>query len=237
VFGGAGAAEAFGEDDEAALLDQLASDPTDLEAHLALLRHHHAAGEVEKFEGAADAMYAQVIDPQAPAWVEACMMGRELLPGHALFEAATPAEGADYDFDQDDGAAQAREPDFDFGSPEAAPTEPARDDDPFDVSLDEPVVAKADIVPPPDVRQRADDIFRTAEFAAPTIDAPAIPEPPAADAGFYDGDDAVGTKLDLARAYLDMGDPEGARSMLQEVISEGSEAQRQEARRLLAEIG
>ena len=28
----------------------------------------------------------------------------------------------------------------------------------------------------------------------------------------------VGTKLDLARAYMDMGDPEGARSILEEVV-------------------
>ena len=32
----------------------------------------------------------------------------------------------------------------------------------------------------------------------------------------------VGTKLDLARAYMDMGDPEGARSILEEVVQEGS---------------
>jgi pilus assembly protein FimV len=43
----------------------------------------------------------------------------------------------------------------------------------------------------------------------------------------------VGTKLDLARAYMDMGDPEGARSILDEVIHEGSASQKQEARRLM----
>ena len=32
----------------------------------------------------------------------------------------------------------------------------------------------------------------------------------------------VGTKLDLARAYMDMGDPDGARSILNEVLQEGS---------------
>src|SRR6056297_1771429 len=46
----------------------------------------------------------------------------------------------------------------------------------------------------------------------------------------------VGTKLDLARAYVDMGDPEGARSILQEVLEEGDEGQRQEANRLLAAL-
>ena len=43
----------------------------------------------------------------------------------------------------------------------------------------------------------------------------------------------VGTKIDLARAYMDMGDPEGARSILQEVLTEGSASQRQEAQRLM----
>jgi pilus assembly protein FimV len=43
----------------------------------------------------------------------------------------------------------------------------------------------------------------------------------------------VGTKLDLARAYMDMGDPEGARSILDEVVQEGSASQQQEAQRLL----
>jgi pilus assembly protein FimV len=43
----------------------------------------------------------------------------------------------------------------------------------------------------------------------------------------------VGTKLDLARAYMDMGDPEGARSILSEVLLEGSVSQKQEARRLM----
>ncbi|MBL8272686.1 MAG: tetratricopeptide repeat protein, partial [Xanthomonadales bacterium] len=55
-------------------------------------------------------------------------------------------------------------------------------------------------------------------------------------APMFEGEDAVGTKLDLARAYLDMGDPEGARSMLQEVLAEGNATQQGEARRLLAEI-
>jgi pilus assembly protein FimV len=43
----------------------------------------------------------------------------------------------------------------------------------------------------------------------------------------------VGTKLDLARAYVDMGDPNGARSILEEVLNEGDEGQRQQAQQLL----
>jgi pilus assembly protein FimV len=43
----------------------------------------------------------------------------------------------------------------------------------------------------------------------------------------------VGTKLDLARAYIDMGDPEGARSILEEVLDEGDPSQRREAQGLI----
>ncbi|HEY5756025.1 MAG TPA: FimV/HubP family polar landmark protein [Steroidobacter sp.] len=46
----------------------------------------------------------------------------------------------------------------------------------------------------------------------------------------------VGTKLDLARAYMDMGDPDGARSILDEVLSEGNPSQKQEAQRLMDSI-
>ncbi len=46
----------------------------------------------------------------------------------------------------------------------------------------------------------------------------------------------VGTKLDLARAYVDMGDPDGARNILNEVLSEGSTSQKLEAQRLLESL-
>ncbi|BCL75440.1 hypothetical protein JHS3_11760 [Jeongeupia sp. HS-3] len=48
--------------------------------------------------------------------------------------------------------------------------------------------------------------------------------------------DPVQTKIDLARAYLDMGDTEGAREILQEALGEGGEHHKQEAQRLLAEL-
>ncbi|MEY6432102.1 FimV/HubP family polar landmark protein [Thioalkalicoccus limnaeus] len=48
--------------------------------------------------------------------------------------------------------------------------------------------------------------------------------------------DEVSTKLDLARAYLEMQDPDAARTILDEVAEEGTDAQRAEARQLLAQI-
>lgn len=50
-------------------------------------------------------------------------------------------------------------------------------------------------------------------------------------------EDDVSTKLDLARAYIEMGDDDGARDILDEVVSEGDEDQRGEAEKILANIG
>jgi pilus assembly protein FimV len=41
-------------------------------------------------------------------------------------------------------------------------------------------------------------------------------------------------KLDLARAYLEMDDPDAARTILDEVVAEGRDDQRREAESLLA---
>jgi len=48
--------------------------------------------------------------------------------------------------------------------------------------------------------------------------------------------DEVGTKLDLAKAFIDMGDAEGARSSLEEVMSEGTVEQKAEATGLIEQI-
>ena len=48
--------------------------------------------------------------------------------------------------------------------------------------------------------------------------------------------DAVGTKFDLAKAYMEMGDSESARDLLEEVSREGSIAQREEAQQLLRHL-
>jgi len=53
---------------------------------------------------------------------------------------------------------------------------------------------------------------------------------------FDSSDDIVGTKLDLARAYIEMGDQDGARSILDEVVSEGDDTHREEAQQLMQQI-
>jgi len=47
------------------------------------------------------------------------------------------------------------------------------------------------------------------------------------------GTDETETKLDLARAYMEMDDKDGARDILNEITSEGTEEQRREAQKLL----
>ncbi len=56
-------------------------------------------------------------------------------------------------------------------------------------------------------------------------------EPPAAGGG-----DGVSTKLELAKAYLEIGDKDGAREILMEVAKEGSAAQKDEAQKLIASL-
>lgn len=55
----------------------------------------------------------------------------------------------------------------------------------------------------------------------------------AADSESTTTEDTVTTKLDLARAYVEMGDADGARGILNEVMTEGDAAQRAEAQRLI----
>ncbi len=76
----------------------------------------------------------------------------------------------------------------------------------------------------------------------------AAPQAPMAESGAHSLEDATtlvgdstvweeaSTKLDLARAYLEMGDKEGAREILQEVAGEGGPEQQAEANKLLATL-
>ncbi|MEJ2161615.1 MAG: FimV/HubP family polar landmark protein, partial [Chromatiales bacterium] len=68
----------------------------------------------------------------------------------------------------------------------------------------------------------ATEVLPSDEFLQPAGDAVTMSE--------------IGTKLDLARAYMDMGDPDGARSILEEVLDEGDEGQRADAERLIKSL-
>ncbi len=56
------------------------------------------------------------------------------------------------------------------------------------------------------------------------------------DLDFLEESDEVSTKLDLAKAYMDMGDREGAEDILNEVMEEGSEQQKADAKALMEQL-
>ena len=60
---------------------------------------------------------------------------------------------------------------------------------------------------------------------------------PAGEASLIAEDEASATRIELAKAYLAIGDLDGARSMLEEVLAEGGAIARAEAARILKEIG
>ncbi|PCI09226.1 MAG: hypothetical protein COB77_00535 [Gammaproteobacteria bacterium] len=56
------------------------------------------------------------------------------------------------------------------------------------------------------------------------------------DLSSLDDVDEISTKLDLARAYLDMGDHEGTKDILEEVLAGGNDEQKQEANELMSKL-
>jgi len=275
-------------DRENELLQQLAEQPDDLTRHLELVRYYFEHADAQHFEGAAEAMYAQVYDSEDPAWQETLAMGRELLPDHPLFvvyggASLVSASDADDHVEVVDSSevktAEISFPDEFVDAPAADVTAPAfetpssrRDDvvaaPAFDAELSLADDAHLDSLSAGlDFDQEAQefgDRLRSAELTVGTIDladasldmpdfsrdslslepTPSSQSSHVVDAADQSDDlgidlgneDAAATKLELARAYLDMGDVEGARGMLEEVTGEGNPAQRAEARSLLDSI-
>lgn len=88
--------------------------------------------------------------------------------------------------------------------------------------------------------EAAPDALETFDFDMSSLEAPEAAEAPAAPvsepvstAGLDVSDDPLSTKLDLARVYLDMGDKEGAREVLEELVKEAQGSLRAEAEALL----
>lgn len=253
--------------EQAELLEQLAESPDDIGLHLELVSLYYSRQDVEHFEAAAEAMYAHVTDPEQPEWQDVVAMGEELAPGHPLFaESAASAFQSEayeppHEDDADAHASEAHEDEPDTGhapSSEAAAERADGSEYSFDFDLtprrpapasEAPTEDEFDSLPPLEEFEGGDEGTQGAagatahagdeagslDYEVPRELESLDEEAPAAEPQF--GDDPVDTKLDLARAYLDMGDPDGARAMLEEVLSEGSQAQRDTAQKLLDEIG
>ncbi len=175
-------------------------------------------------------------------------MGTESPAAEAPAEEAPAAEDAGLDFNLDMGTESATEEpaadldlNLDMGSATEAPA-----DDGMDLSFDmDTASADADSggldlnldIGGEDTSASATDEI-SLDFDTGGDDAALDLNLDASDTAEADisGGDEVGTKLDLAKAYIDMGDPEGARSILDEVMDEGSSQQKEEAQSLLGQI-
>ncbi len=217
------------------------SKPQDLEAHLALLRYYYARGESKDFETTAQTMRTHVSSAQDPRWREAVVMGVTLLPGHALFNqagwnspkfessakevaapvvVATPAPVAPIITPVEDEPAFMSQQDIEdldtieavsiMGEPAAPANAPVAADLPDEIML----MSESDFV----ALDNMPDIHRS-------------------ESELMDIDAASSTKIELARAYLEIGDVEGARSMLEEVTANGSAPAKAMAQRIIGEIG
>ena len=63
------------------------------------------------------------------------------------------------------------------------------------------------------------------------------PEQPVAEGGKDEHWQEVATKLDLAKAYEEMGDKDGARELLNEGVKEGESTQQSQAQQMLSSLG
>jgi pilus assembly protein FimV len=106
---------------------------------------------------------------------------------------------------------------FDLGTPAAAPAEPA-------ITLDLPT--------PEPVGLDLGSISLELDTPAAAVEAAAAPA-----AGDVADNPEVATKIELAMAYEEMGDRDGARELFQEALAEGSPAQQQVARAKLDSLG
>ena len=246
--------------------DALQGKPEQQDLHLKLLEVYLAARNSAAFDEHAQEMLGRLEDSDDPAWEKIAEMGRELSPENPLYqpgggavpEAPDQEQRASHDMLMDTPASEEQETQ---GSAEAAPDLGETLD--FDTELafdsgelaDESKPDSVEFTPPEPVVERpesAQEAFpeiesmepetvglepdNTLEFDLESLDLGSDEDmEPAGDGELTDLDE-VSTKLDLARAYLDMGDPDGARSILDEVIEEGSDDQKNEAQEILQKI-
>ena len=229
-----------------ACLDAVSQRPQDLEARLNLLRLYHARGDALHYEQAAQSMRGQVPSTLDPRWREAVIMGAVLLPGHALFGQAgwnSPR------FDADPGKPMVEPADESAPASPTAQALPAAAT-PGAVARATDAAAVRVFDPPADyesalnqehplIRDEPDLSELNLDDHA-TVFGDAFGTPPTdihrSEAEVLAEDQSSATRIELAKAYLDIGDVDGARSMLEEVLIEGGPSAKAEAGRILREL-
>jgi len=218
----------YGHHDQAerVLASAILSEPTRTDLKLKLLEVYQAQGELEKFEQTADQLSTS-LSVDSSEWLSVVQMGRALSSNSPLFT-ATPLSDRDADNEiASDGDTLTEE----IG---------------IDLELEEPGVEMVTpaISSPPDVqpdvtpRSSSTDLEFSEEPANPpveeTVYGPSVSD---TDDSTEDPDNTdsmdVGTRLDLARAYIEMGDNSAAKNMLNEVVQHGDSGQRASAQAML----
>jgi pilus assembly protein FimV len=194
--------------------------PDDAAMRLKLLEVYHAGGNITAFDREASDFRDTVTEDDA-AWLRVAGMGYELSPENELYKAAARNVN-NLDFDMDLTGMDELENQDEEKKPVAA------DDLGLDMMETRETPAEES---PENIEFNLDDLDTTDITFDETLE-----DNEEDSEGLLDASDEVSTKLDLARAYLDMGDPEGARSILDEVLQEGNESQKDEAGKLIAEL-
>ena len=122
-------------------------------------------------------------------------------------------------------------PSMPAAQPEAGKPAAQADDGGMEFTLDFPVEGMAE--KPASAAQSAETGFAGISLNLDDIGAPGEPAAEARDEHWHE----VATKLDLAKAYQEMGDATGAREILDEVLREGDEGQREAAQSMLDQLG
>ncbi|NWF16372.1 FimV family protein [Pseudomonas reactans] len=223
-----------------------------------LLEDKPAPAEPEAFDTDFD-LSLDELEEASPAELKDDQQTFESLLQQQTEAQAAPDDLSDFDLDLQLDAPASAQSDDDFLSgleeqmkdvPAVEPptlTPAALDDfdlpEDFDLSLaDEPEAAAK----PDAFASELDDVNAELDRLSQSLEHPSIePSFTAEDAAkgddepefdFLSGTDEVATKLDLAQAYIDMGDADGARDILSEVLTEGDETQRGEAKEMLGRI-
>ena len=208
---------------------------------------------------------APVVEPEAPIELDEFPSDDDLSFESVLQQQTEIKENlddlSDFDLDLDLGAEPApaalAEDDFtldlDDGVKDLSPVEPPvvadvpQDDLELPADFDLSLADEMDSNPAaePDVfAAELDDVNAELDRLSQSIAEPTFTEADAAIGGdlgeddfdFLAGTDEAATKLDLAQAYIDMGDSDGARDILNEVLTEGDEKQRGEAKDMLSSL-
>jgi len=207
----------------------------DVDDEFEQLHQHFDDADAEGFLTVAHALHEKLPEDSSE-WHEVAELGRKLLPGNPLFglSAFTQSDhepyvehaGDDVHAFAMDVPAHAESNDYDAQLKALADHDEPLEFEPHHMQADE-----KDAVADLEFEREFDKHLDADPVADDAVEGKTLHRVNALD------EDTVGTRLDLARAYFDMGDPEGARLMLDEVLAEGNAEQREEARKLLAEIG